>query len=465
MCGGKVALRDQNPAREWALAGQKDESSKRLTFFNIYAIIYKQVGIGFEASASRFCVSTYLLRRQKVKKIFVFVIWWVASMPLTLLAGSGLPMMGQSLASGAEYARLVRAGQCNGSCDLVAQALVRGGYISSASIDEAVRYLENLEVQRCPGGAGPRKLSAVWGTNLGNITRPYRVSEMCFRDRNSGRIVASADCGNIDLQGGFTLPEATPQPHGGSGQVIALRGEPGLPGRDGIDGRDGVDGRDGIDGRDGRDGVTHVVHVPLPPQGGVVGGYGGYELARDLGHDLVWGWVVDSVTKTIVRGKVRREELRTRAQVEVAYWASLRGPSSVTNTTITNIAVAGDCNNVMGGSVHCIRNPTPLVPRPQDPPPVVVPPPPPPVVVPPPPPVFGDRPRPQEPVFGDRPRPQEPVFGDRPRPQEPVPSIPPVPDLGSGSIGPRPNPNPIEVGGGEMIPLPGRNRPRDPTGG
>lgn len=38
-------------------------------------------------------------------------------------------------------------------------------------------------------------------------------------------------------------------------QVIAKRGEDGLPGKDGKDGKDGRDGVDGVNGKDGRDGI------------------------------------------------------------------------------------------------------------------------------------------------------------------------------------------------------------------
>ncbi len=117
-----------------------------------------------------------------------------------------------------------------------------------------------------------------------------------------------------------------------------------------VQGPAGPQGERGEQGPPGRNGVTEVInrYVPAPPQGGTTSGYSGRELARDLGHDLVWGFVTDRVTGKVTRAWVERERIRAYAQVETARIHASR-PAPVTN----HINIAGNCNAVSGSTVNC----------------------------------------------------------------------------------------------------------------
>ncbi len=117
--------------------------------------------------------------------------------------------------------------------------------------------------------------------------------------------------------------------------------------RKSVAGRDGRDGDQGSRGERGPPGRS----IPAPPQGGVYEGYSGKELARDLGHDLVWGLVTDRITGKITRAWVRREEIRGQTQVQSEYWRSQRGPTHVTQI--------GNCNAAFGSRTSCVTQSTP----------------------------------------------------------------------------------------------------------
>lgn len=264
-----------------------------------------------------------------------FVAMALASTTSVGMAASGLPMLSEPVQSGAEYAdRLTSGNEVNGSPMLVAQALHRAGRISQSSVQEAAEYLRNAEVRPCPQGT--RQLSSVLNGSLGQVSRAYRSNEACLWDRNTQQVVGSASCGNIDLE---RAPNAT--------AFVAERGERGPQGEPGYDGRDGVQGPQGPQGEQGPPGRS----LPPPPQGGVYDGYSGRELTRDLGHDLVWGYVVNSVTGKLTRAWVRVEQTRAQGRVASAYWAAQRGPASVTYDNHVN--VTGNCNAVNGSTSNC----------------------------------------------------------------------------------------------------------------
>lgn len=253
------------------------------------------------------------------------------------MAASGLPMLSAPVSSGADYAnRLTSGNGVNGSPALVAQALHRAGRIEQSSVQEAANYLRNTEVRPCPQGT--RQLSSVLGGSLGQVSRAYRPDEACLWDRNTQQVVGSASCGNIDL-------ERAP----GAAAFVAERGERGPQGERGYDGRDGMHGAQGPQGPRGERGPPG--YLPPPPQGGVYDGYSGKELVRDLGNDLIWGYVVDRVTGKLTQAWVRREEIRGQTQVRVAYWESRHAPTTVVNDN--DVIVTGNCNALYGSTSNC----------------------------------------------------------------------------------------------------------------
>jgi len=60
-------------------------------------------------------------------------------------------------------------------------------------------FIKNLSLEACP--SGERTLSS-YDSNarkFRTIQREFRAGEKCFVDRNTGRVFASADCGNLDV--------------------------------------------------------------------------------------------------------------------------------------------------------------------------------------------------------------------------------------------------------------------------
>lgn len=145
------------------------------------------------------------LKKFPTSLIVVTLLSLVASVAM---ATSGQPMLKTSVADGNEYAERLLAREVNGSAILVAQALKMANRIQTVSVNEAVEYLRQTETRPCP--AGTRKLSSVLPNGqLGMVSRPYRDNEFCLWDRNTGTVVASAGCGNIDLeraQDAFAVP-------------------------------------------------------------------------------------------------------------------------------------------------------------------------------------------------------------------------------------------------------------------
>lgn len=145
-------------------------------------------------------------------------------------------------------------------------------------------------------------------------------TEMLWKD---GQLYGHAVCGN-PVRGVLEL--SMTQAHNGNQALQGYRGEQGPAGRD---------------GRDGTNIVNH--YVPLPPSGAMVSSYSGMELTRDLGHDFIWGVVVDRGIDRIADAY----ESRGRGRVEEEYWRSRRGPSHIT--------VTGNCNGVFG-TANCTTN-------------------------------------------------------------------------------------------------------------
>lgn len=168
-------------------------------------------------------------------------------------------------------------------------------------------------------------------------------TEMLWKD---GRLYAHPACGNAVRGEPIWLePQAA---YRGTGE----RGPQGSQGEQGFAGQDGRDGMNGAQGPRGERGPPGRSLLPPPPTGGTYDGYSNRELARDLGHDLVWGYVTDRVTGKLTRAWVRREEIRAHAQVQSEYWRSQHGPQSLT------VVQQGNCNAAFNSSTNCRQETT-----------------------------------------------------------------------------------------------------------
>lgn len=107
-------------------------------------------------------------------------------------------MAARSVTSGADLAEHIRSGGANASPQNYVEAMQR--YHPEAKVADTAglySYLRDLEVVSCPQEVFYSLASVTQARGLGVWTRKFGVDELCLRDRNLNKVVASTRCGNV----------------------------------------------------------------------------------------------------------------------------------------------------------------------------------------------------------------------------------------------------------------------------